>query len=57
MLNTVLNGACASGKFPSWDRLGRIYRCGNYGTQQSGPSDCIYLMGRSGTDEEARMLE
>lgn len=52
MLNTVLT-VRASGQFSQRDRLGRIYRCCDHGTEQPGSSDRLYFMGSTGTEEEA----
>lgn len=47
------DGACPSGQFSQRDRLGRIYRCCDHGTEQPGSSDRLYFMGSTGTEEEA----
>ena len=46
-----IDGSCASGKFTPRNRMGRIHRCGDHGTEQSGQADRIYPVGRSGTAE------
>ena len=51
MLNTVLT--VRAHQFSQRDRLGRIYRCCDHGTEQPGSSDRLYFMGSTGTEEEA----
>lgn len=41
---------CSSGKFPSGDRLGRIYRCGYSGVGGAGSPDGFYPLGQTGSE-------
>ena len=45
----------ASGEFSQRNRLGGVYRCSDHGSQRTGPSGRIHLMGSAGTAEK-RML-
>ena len=53
MLNTVLDGAGASGKFSQRNRMGGIYGCSDYGIEQPGPTDCIHSLGSACTAEKS----
>ena len=45
--------AGSSGKFPPGNRLGRIYRCGYHGAEQSGQAYRIHPVGKPGAEEES----
>ena len=42
----------ASGEFSQRNRLGGVYRCSDHGSQRTGPSGRIHLMGSAGTAEK-----
>ena len=44
-------GAGASGKFPSRKRMGAVYGCDHSGSECAGSSDCVYVVGTSGAEQ------
>ena len=52
MLNTVSDRAGASGKFPSGKRLGTVYGCDHPCRECTGPSDRLYALGQTGTEQD-----
>lgn len=44
-------GAGASGKFPSGKRMGAVYGCDHSGSECAGSSDCVYVVGTSGAEQ------
>ena len=44
-------GAGASGKFASGKRMGAVYGCDHSGSECAGSSDCVYVVGTSGAEQ------
>ena len=42
---------CTSGEFPSGKRLGAVYGCNHTGSQCTGPANRIYVVGKTGTEQ------
>ena len=53
MLNTVLTVRAHQANSPQRNRLGRVYRCGNPCVEYTGSTDCVYFMGKTGSDEKS----
>ena len=47
----------ASGELSQRNRMGRIHRCSDSGTEQPGQTDCLYSVGSSCTEEEENAYE
>ena len=43
---------CTSGEFPSGKRLGAVYGCNHTGSQCTGPANRIYVVGKTGTEQD-----
>ena len=41
----------ASGRIPSGKRLGTVYGCDHSGSECAGSSDCVYVVGTSGAEQ------
>ena len=46
-----------SGELSQRNRMGRIHRCSDSGTEQPGQTDCLYSVGSSCTEEEENAYE
>lgn len=47
-----IDSAGASGKFSSGKRLGAVYGCNHTGSQCTGPANRIYVVGKTGTEQD-----
>lgn len=57
MLNTVLTVRAHQAELSQRNRMGRIHRCSDSGTEQPGQTDCLYSVGSSCTEEEENAYE